>query len=803
MEVNSNKILARPDQELSEHLMEVGKIAKENKANDFETTSIILHDIGKVSEKFQQILKANNEDRTKPKFRHPLVGLAVADYILKENFKDVQEKEKIYSLAAIYYHHNSISFDTLQNDIISLSKIKDKEEGLDNYILTKEEIQTLEKLLTDLFYKLNSDHKLNLDVKFKANDFIEKHIPNYDSNWKNGYVKKTLDILTNIYSYFTNKLTKEDKLAFSLFYSKLVFADWESSSEAKENPNWDKIEKNYLNSYTNEFLSNNPDNLKLDAKEKFLKEAKGSDKVLLVAPTGIGKSEMSLFWALHKAKEKNAKKIIYVLPFKALIDDLNKRFIEYVGQNNIDKWDSDWIEDIIIDQAIKNKNAKDLSAYGLLNLYKISRKYFFNSNIIITTADQILMSFFNLERYPIRLGLFKNCVFVFDEIQGYGLLFRNLLYGFIKEVSSNSPVLIMTATPPEDLSYTLGSEFKLIKDDSWWEKIYKKRNVKVSQIKLTIKNKKIKYETLSDEIKKAIANKKNKIAIIVNTVNQAIDTFKEIKKLKNNRNTKEEISEDFEFLILHGSLKKSDRKEILEKINKRKKFILVSTQVIEAGVDLSFDFMIRFLSPSPSLIQSIGRVNRYGEYTDSEFVLAIPESENDSDFNYFYGPYDKAELSNLKKLILDDISKNKFPQDKKNFEQRFYVLTKELYTYNQELEENIRLYSDYLLKFVLNSIWSVSNIESIIGEGLRDSTYKKEVFVGSPEEYTKIKETIKEFSQKIITKEEDLQVYINKLKEYNDRFISVSIKDHVKKDAGIYHIKEDDYKKEYLVIDNK
>ena len=61
----------------------------------------------------------------------------------------------------------------------------------------------------------------------------------------------------------------------------------------------------------------------------------------MAAPTGSGKTEAALFWGLNKAKQVKARRLILVLPFKALIEDQYERLVKYFGKNNVSMWDSD------------------------------------------------------------------------------------------------------------------------------------------------------------------------------------------------------------------------------------------------------------------------------------------------------------------------------------------------------------------------------------------------------------------------------------------------------------------------------
>ncbi|MEM4360580.1 MAG: CRISPR-associated helicase Cas3' [Candidatus Anstonellaceae archaeon] len=759
-------ILARPEQKLIEHLKKVREAYNEQNfyKNELEEIAIVLHDIAKVSARFQEQLKSNRHT----KFRHPLVALPLVEFVLRQNYKKKNknveniEGDILIYLLAIYNHHGDISFDKLQNDIINLSNIiqTDDKRSLEDFNLNDEELKAAKYILEKLEIDFNYE-QFKLEIKNEKD-----------------YVKRILEILKNIYSYFL-KTTNKEKIKFVTFYSKLVEADWKGSAQSDEKikEEWNELIKKYEQKYEEKF-TNKGDKLKFEVFNSFKKNItdKNKSKVFFVAPTGIGKSEISLYWALKQAKEKNLKKIIYVLPFKVLIDDLFKRFKEYLGEENVDKWDSDWIEDDILKALTQEiDRSKNLNLDEIFNFYKINREYFLKSPVIITTADQILSSFFNIRRYPIRLGLFKESAFVFDEIQGYGENLRFFIYRFIENTCLENPVLIMTATPPSEIEeknkITLLKDFEIFRDKKWWEEIYKKRMVKVK----IIKTKNFDIKELKGHIDE-ILTKKKRIAIIVNTVNSCVEIFKELKKNFENK---------IDMLILHGSLRSSDRDNAIKRIldPNANPFLLVSTQVIEAGIDVSFDYMIRQIAPYPSLVQSLGRVNRKGEYEDSEFCIIAFQNEEDKKIIEMAKPYDINEIDNVNKKLIAEEGKIK---NKKELEQ----LDIELENKNLEYVDE---YSKYMTKLIMDNIWSFSEIESFLGTSLREALYKKDAFIGRKEEWEEIEKQGQQLRLELKEKKdkEILEKYIKFLKNKKDRTISVTVREE---DL----ITEERYKEKYL-----
>lgn len=137
-------------------------------------------------------------------------------------------------------------------------------------------------------------------------------------------------------------------------------------------------------------------------------------------------------------------------------------------------------------------------------------------------------------------------------------------------------------------------------------------------------------------------NKRN--LIVVNTVKRAQEIYDEIRKTYNS----------MEVLLIHGKFKVSHRKNIMKQIRElknEKKWIIVSTQVIEAGVDISSDNLISDLSPPTALLQRMGRVARYSE-KEGNITIIAPK-------NMCYMPYDEDLCKKTLKILEGLSNENK------------------------------------------------------------------------------------------------------------------------------------------------
>ncbi len=340
--------------------------------------------------------------------------------------------------------------------------------------------------------------------------------------------------------------------------------------------------------------------------------------VLFTAPTGWGKTFASLITALNK----HPRHIIYVLPtitsIRKMKNTLSNVFNCRVEENY-------YFADV---EKLREDLHTDLDIF-------ISKSFL--SSVTITTLDQIILSFLHVGKYFLKRFHFRNSVFIFDEFHAYPINGLYILLKFIKKFNESFGYgirsIFMSATSHPDLEklieeHTSTSKFEFIKE-------YEKRRRYIYSVEsLDIAD----DESLRSIVKKA---ESDNVLVLCNTVEKAIKTYL---LLKNEYNLKR-------ILLLHSRFTYQDRRnkeDLLEKFSKSKGFVLVSTQVAEVSLDMSFDYLFTEVAPIPSLIQRFGRVNRYSNKTNQINVNILYPDEIESSKRY---PYNKDEL----KLTFDEL----------------------------------------------------------------------------------------------------------------------------------------------------
>lgn len=420
-----------------------------------------------------------------------------------------------------------------------------------------------------------------------------------------------------VLSQYRHKFTYEDFINFKSLYSNLIYSDkFEAifsipKQETKDIP-IDVLEAS---------IKNLPPNKKRDAFRNFVLNNFDENYKLftLTAPTGYGKTLTALNFAL----KFNKSRIIYALPFTSIIDQTYD-IVAKIYKNS----------DILVSKAhhkttIDEENLTQEDRYSKIKFLMES----FSGEINITTLYQLIFALFgNKNKDNVKFNQLKNSVVIIDEAQAIPYNFRKDFILLCEIISQrlNTIFIFMSATMPVIKS----EKFKEISNLDYFSK----------QDRYVIKWLDIGGE---DELLEKIceaASDKNTL-VVVNTIKKAQELFAKLR-------------DKFNCFCLNGYMyddhKRATTKAVKCAIDKSKvdplasKILLISTQSIEAGVDLDFDIGFREVTPISSIIQTAGRINRHFGATRGELYV-FPEISKFT--NLIYGDLYKvsgAILSDLK-----------------------------------------------------------------------------------------------------------------------------------------------------------
>lgn len=330
----------------------------------------------------------------------------------------------------------------------------------------------------------------------------------------------------------------------------------------------------------------------------------------LTAPTGSGKTLMLLSLASEIMKTKGAKRIIYGLPFLSITEQVEAEVLkifegleDYIQR--IDSKSENRRFEIVQEELDNNPSEEMIQEANILEFQENTFAYPF----VITTFVRFfetLMSNRNSEL--LKLPNFSNCIFLLDEIQALPprlyVFFVAYLNRFCEKFGSYA--IISTATQPN---------FELPKDNSVALKFFKQYSNPYPLLPLSYFNNNlfnryqidfIKEPIDSETLKDSILAENSSTLVILNT----IDDTKLLYKLLLEEFKKEEV------LLLNTHLTPRHRKIKIylakRRLRQNKHVIVVSTQLIEAGVDIDFPVLYRDFATISSIVQSAGRCNRNG-----------------------------------------------------------------------------------------------------------------------------------------------------------------------------------------------
>jgi CRISPR-associated endonuclease/helicase Cas3 len=274
-----------------------------------------------------------------------------------------------------------------------------------------------------------------------------------------------------------------------------------------------------------------------------------------------------------------------------------------------------------------------------------------HSQIIVTTFVQLIESFFTNEKSRLlKLPNISNSIIIMDEIQTIEYKYWELINNAFRIISRlyNCYFVLMTATQP--LIFSPEDEIKEIVPD------YKKYFKLFNRTKIINKShKEISLDSYAELINKYIKKNPTKdILVILNTKKACRNVFEKVKIGISRDNT--------EIYYLTSLITPHERKIIINRIKDKKiskQKVIISTQIVEAGVDISVVTIFREIAPFDAIIQSAGRANRYYEKIKVSEVFLHKITDNLKGTETVYGSELIIKTENILKNI-SQITENKY-----------------------------------------------------------------------------------------------------------------------------------------------
>lgn len=315
----------------------------------------------------------------------------------------------------------------------------------------------------------------------------------------------------------------------------------------------------------------------------------------LTVPTGGGKTVASLAFALRHAVENHLDRVIYVIPYTSIIEQNAQVFRNILGDENV----------------LENHSNVDYESSEELRPMQLASENW-DKPVIVTTNVQFFESLFaNKSSKCRKLHNIVNSVIIFDEAQMLPNDYLKPCIAMMEELTERyrASLVLCTATQPALLSM-LHQDRKVVElcprleeQFSFFQRVSYKNIGVVTE------------EDLLGRLKQ-----ENQVLCIVNTKKRAQKLYRQL--------------QGEGVYHLSTSMYPNHRRQVLEIIRKRlslgEKCILISTSLVEAGVDLDFKSVYRQVAGVDSIIQAAGRCNREGRRPpdqSSVFIFQFDENE--------------------------------------------------------------------------------------------------------------------------------------------------------------------------------
>lgn len=604
------------EQELRLHCENTAQYALERVCMvEFEHTIQLagwLHDLGKMSDAYQEYIRkaADGENVRRGSVTHTFAGVI---YILEKYHSDNNSKYEKRTSELIAYavgaHHGLF-------DAISCTD----ENGFEHRLqCEKESIQyeeVIERFLKHCLSEKQIEKEFYLAV-VEVERFFEKTIDNCN-HWHHSAVKHKdynprvemcyvwgllIRMVTSAVMYGDRTDTAEFMQGISHENNVVSASFWEEQLAFMEDQLNEKNKKS-----DNTQLNRERQKIS-DACKAFAKQGNGIYK--LSVPTGAGKTLSTIRYAYTIAELERKQRVIFVIPLLSVLEQNAEEIRKYTKEKNfIGEHHSNIVQ--------ANDTEEQLNKSHLL-------AEFWDEPIIITTLYQLLMNMFSEKTsYITRYSALVNSVIVIDEAQSIPLRdthMFDLAVNFMRDFF-HTTVVLCSATQPtfENAMYPIRftQPIQMIAQSEERKNIFKRVSVHNMVDPHGMSNAEI-VEFCIDKMEKM-----RSLLVICNTRDQARKLYQEMSYHRN---------EDLIIFHLSTSMCLQHRRDVLDEINEclsaksGKKMICVSTQLVEAGIDFSFESVVRSLAGIDNIVQAFGRCNRSFEYgkTSDAYIIRMKE----------------------------------------------------------------------------------------------------------------------------------------------------------------------------------
>ncbi|MCK9441865.1 MAG: CRISPR-associated helicase Cas3', partial [Methanothrix sp.] len=622
----------------------------------------VTHDLGKATKFFQEYIvekddKKKKSLKAKDNTHHGLLSALFTYAVIKEYLSQSKRKGEladflpIISFLAVKRHHGN-----LINAMDEISEVDAEKEKI--LKIAEEQITSMDRAeIREILGSLLPEEIIGLNLKIDIDNiisFVLQHASE-EIGRKEKRLIRHLNRKTDLYPYFITQF----------LYSALLDADKTDAGLGGNDLDRLDLPADLVDRYRDRkgFTSdrNNINSLRNQIYEDAMVGIRDWNldyKIIsLNVPTGTGKTLTSLSFALKlRDRLKNERdftpRIIYALPFLSIIDQNYDVFEDVVTQGGEHKDSRLLLKHhhlADVNYKIEDKDDEYEADESLLLVEG------WNAEIIVTTFWQFFYTLFsNRNKLLRKFNKLANSIIILDEVQSVPHQYWQLIHDATKMLCEkfNSYVIFVTATQPLIFDEAI-EEIKEItpNKEEYFRDLDRIELIPRIETALTLEEFNILLE------KDLTGNPKKDFLIVLNTISSASDVYKFIKDLELENTEKFFLSTNVipkERLERIKTIKGPLKKDINESPRERK--VIVSTQLIEAGVDIDADLVYRDFAPMDSINQVAGRCNRNSAKAEKGTVsIFILKDDRKEFYKYIYDPFLMSKTLDILKPIKGSI----------------------------------------------------------------------------------------------------------------------------------------------------
>lgn len=659
--VHDLKFESHPGKLLEEHIRGVQKGTLLRSALPIAEVAALFHDLGKINPNFQDKLYGKSNGYANHSY---LSVIGWVNYALV-NMKDIMNNQGLKN-------QEELSLFILQIAVL-IGKHHQNLPNFDKVFIGSEELIRATEFAKENGHNLPMNEFLNKTLKLdcasfelkwgKQENMFVSFLSKYQKKaWRQSPLKSFMDT-QEAFAALVESDKRDAGKNKDFFFDENIEKNTIQLSENLE-LTFDKFEKSPNNSKLNILRTQ----IRLEAVDRIKSKLTTDERVFtLTAPTGAGKTFTMLSVANEIRKLKGNLGIIYSLPFLSITEQVQK-----IAEELLDDVLS--VNSKTENERIKEAQQSYENDQSNSNLKEILKEDFihntFDHPFVITTFVQFFETLLsNRNSTLLKLPNFKKRIFLIDEVQALPprlyIFFSAWLDEFCRR--NNSFAILSTATMPK-LAIPIKDTDEDCRADLLFQD-YLVPNELIDCKKYFAEDifNRYQIEVLSDQ--QTNESLVNHILELDRSCLVILNTIADTKKLYNELKGKSE-----NILLLNTHFIPDDRTRIIKQaqnlLKVNKKVILISTQLIEAGVDIDFPVVYRDMCPLPSLIQSAGRCNRNNKLDKGQVYFFELVSDNGrSRARLIYRDEGKKFLDFCRKEIPSSINENElFEVQSKFFE---------------------------------------------------------------------------------------------------------------------------------------